>query len=113
LGNNNIIYAYTDTAGCVGRDTSVINVSTCTGLAEQNATYISIFPNPGAGIFHFRTEDIADEIRITDVQGRVMKALVPTSRQFDMDLRTFSDGHYLVQVRRGDQFSTHPLVIRH
>jgi PKD repeat protein len=113
LGNKNIIYAYTDTAGCVGRDTSIINVSTCTGLAEQNATYISIFPNPGAGIFHFRTEDIADEIRITDVQGRVMKALIPTSRQFDMDLRTFSDGHYLVQVRRGDQVSTYPLLIRH
>ncbi|MBK7886716.1 MAG: PKD domain-containing protein [Bacteroidetes bacterium] len=111
VGNKNVIYAYTDTAGCIGRDTSVITVDPCSGIGEINSAGIHLYPNPGTGVFQLTMKDQAALILVMDNQGKEVFRRVPESKQQLLDLSREAEGVYLLMVLdKNNEFSM-PFVI--
>ncbi|MBK7966264.1 MAG: PKD domain-containing protein [Bacteroidetes bacterium] len=92
VGNKNVIYAVTDSAGCVGRDTSVIVVDPCSGVAELNEIGLQLYPNPSNGIFTIKFTKLVDEIIITDAIGKVIETIIPSGQQLEFDLSKKTSG---------------------
>jgi Secretion system C-terminal sorting domain len=111
LGNKNIVYSWADSTGCTGRDTSVITVSTCAGLADINGTTIKAFPNPGDGMFRIESGVIADLMTVTDIAGREVLQLIPSATSTLIDLRKQETGVYTLLVHYRGEEATMKLVI--
>ncbi|MBL0096006.1 MAG: T9SS type A sorting domain-containing protein [Bacteroidetes bacterium] len=94
IGNKSVVYAYTDTAGCVGRDTSVIAVDPCSGIGEVDNGKIGIYPNPGSGLFQITLLEEAELITVNDILGKEIVRLIPTSGQILIDLSREEAGTY-------------------
>lgn len=112
LGVKNILYTYTDTAGCTASDTSQISVNVCTGLNSIGAPALQIYPNPSTGLLFVQLQEQADEITISDVGGRLVQRFTPASAEFTLDLREEPAGNYLLRVRIGNSVLTRPVVLR-
>jgi len=113
LGNKNIVYSWADSTGCTGRDTSVITVSTCAGLADINGTTIKAFPNPGDGMFRIESGVIADLMTVTDIAGREVLQLIPSATSTLIDLRKQETGVYTLLVRyRGEEAAMKLIIAR-
>lgn len=111
IGNKNIIYTYTDTAGCIGRDTSVITVNSCTGIEQLGGTNVSVYPNPGNGVFTVELGVTPDLVVVTDLAGREVYRGVPSDRKFAVDLSTGQAGAYSLSIRYQEESATIPLMI--
>ena len=113
LGNKNVIYSFTDTiTGCIGRDTSVINVSTCSGLNVLSQEILNIYPNPGTGLFTVNLARIADEIYVTDIYGKLVTTIRPLSTTVIVDLTSKAEGVYLLKAVVNGSEHTFPLMIK-
>jgi len=112
LGNKNVIYAVTDSAGCVGRDTSVIVVSTCSGITELNEIGLELFPNPTSGMINVKYTSNVDVITITDALGKIIETILPTTKQLQIDLSKAADGMYFLNVRNEKGIYAMPFMIK-
>jgi hypothetical protein len=75
LGNQNIVYTYTDSNGCVSSSSDIILVNPCTGIAEYGTESGMIaFPNPATDnvSVKWNQEFGMNRIEIADVTGRVV-----------------------------------------
>jgi hypothetical protein len=75
LGNQNIVYTYTDSNGCVSSSSDIILVNPCTGIAEYGTESGMIaFPNPATDNISVKWNAGFDmnRIEIVDVTGRVV-----------------------------------------
>ena len=111
-GNKNVIYAVTDSAGCVGRDTSVIVVDPCSGVAELNEIGLQLYPNPSNGIFTIKFTKLVDEIIITDAIGKVIETIIPSGQQLEFDLSKKTSGVYFINVTCADKKYSLPFMIK-
>lgn len=111
LGNKNIVYSWTDTTGCIGRDTSVITVSTCAGIGDIAGNIISVYPNPGSGMFTIDAGIIPDKIEVKDLMGREIVALIPADRRIQLDITAAAAGVYTLTIRYKDDVTALPLQI--
>lgn len=112
LGNKNVIYAVTDSAGCVGRDTSVIVVDPCSGIAELNEIGLQLYPNPSSGVINIMTYALLDRISISDATGKVMETIIPSSQQLQLDLSKKASGTYFLNVSVKDKKYSLPFMIK-
>jgi len=112
VGNKNVIYTYTDSAGCVGRDTSVITVDPCSGIGEVSEIGLQFYPNPGSGIFRINQVESVSLITIHDVFGKELKRLVPTTNQIILDMTTAADGVYLLRVLQNEKVYSSPFILK-
>lgn len=111
IGNHNVIYTYTDTAGCIGRDTSVINVSACTGLEQFAGANVQVYPNPGSGVFNVELGVIPDLVVVTDIMGREIIRVTPANSKFVVDLSNFNAGTYNLKLRYEKEEKSTPIVV--
>ncbi|MBK9639545.1 MAG: PKD domain-containing protein [Bacteroidetes bacterium] len=112
VGNKNVIYSFTDTAGCVGHDTSVIVVDPCSGVAELNEIGLQLYPNPSNGVFTVKFTKLVDEIIITDAIGKVIETIIPSGQQLEFDLSKKASGVYFINVTSVDKKYSLPFMIR-
>lgn len=112
VGNKNVIYAVTDSAGCVGRDTSVIVVDPCSGVAEVNEIGLQLYPNPSDGIFNVKFTKYVNEFIITDVVGKVIQSISSINQQQLIDLSKEASGVYFLNVTREEKQYSLPFMIR-
>jgi PKD repeat protein len=112
VGNKNVIYAVTDSAGCVGRDTSVIVVDPCSGIAEVEEIGLKLYPNPGNGNISISNTRKVDVFIITDAQGKIIETLQPTDKRVQLDLSKEASGVYFLNVTSGDKKYSLPFLIR-
>ncbi len=113
LGAKNIIYAYTDSAGCVGRDTSVITVDPCSGIGEIEKAGISLYPNPGTGLFQLKMKESAQRVTVTGSDGRQVYERIAPPKQWVLDLSKEAEGLYILQVQEnGNSYSLPFLIAR-
>lgn len=111
LGNKNIIYSWTDTAGCIGRDTSVITVSTCAGIGEIAGSIVTVYPNPGHGVFTVDAGIIPDLVEVKDLMGREIFAVIPSDRRILLDITNAAAGVYTLNIRYKNDVTALPLQI--
>lgn len=111
LGNKNIVYSWTDTTGCIGRDTSVITVSTCAGIGEIGGNIVSVYPNPGNGVFTVDAGITPDLVEVKDLMGRDIFAVIPADRRILMDISNAAAGVYTLNIRYKSEVTTLPIQI--
>lgn len=70
---------------------------------------LDIYPNPSRGNFTVRAKNKIDEIRISDMTGRIVYECRPGSLTAPLQLE--SDGIYFVQVRSENKLSNLKLVV--
>jgi hypothetical protein len=72
IGNQVILYSYTDANGCSNESSDTITVDACLGLGSEDITVFGIYPNPGNAEFFFSTPEMIQEFQIIDVNGRLV-----------------------------------------
>ncbi len=112
VGNKNVIYAVTDSAGCVGRDTSVIVVDPCAGVAEVKEIGLQLYPNPSNGVFNVKFAKQVDEMTITDAFGKVIETIIPSGQQLQLDLSKEVSGVYFINVWCAETKYSLPFMLR-
>lgn len=110
-----------NTYGCA--DSAKINIifsfGACTSIHEKvNPSALSIYPNPGQGIFTLKIEPVAGPFRLTvyDLLGIVvhqeeMKAR-PGKFLQDLDFSSLKSGVYIIRITSQQEDRTLKLVIR-
>lgn len=91
-----------DTSSCY----QVNNVGLSTLVAEES---IKIFPNPSSGLITITCEnEIANQINIKGLDGREILTSVNSFNEFQIDLGSYSDGIYLIEL----MFDSHVIIRR-
>jgi hypothetical protein len=89
-GNYDVTYSYTDANNCSGFDVVTFTVSTCLGLANENATVFTIYPNPTTGLVNVNGLVAGDKIQVYTAEA--------TNSTITVDLNSFANGTYVIFV---------------
>ncbi|MFN0188559.1 MAG: PKD domain-containing protein [Bacteroidia bacterium] len=112
VGNKNVIYSVTDSAGCVGRDTSVIVVDPCAGVEEVAEIGLQLYPNPSAGIINIKFTKRVDQIIITDAIGKVVETIIPWGQQLQLDLSKEASGVFFINAYCEEKKYSMPFMLK-
>lgn len=103
----------TDANGCTDQVTVV--VSSQVGLLEVNDVKVSVYPNPGNGIFFVQLSSIkssSDMIIVRDAIGREVVSMNVTKTISTIDLSTQESGVYFVEITSGSAKVTQKVVLQ-
>ncbi len=99
-------------AGCTANDEIVVDFQDCAGI-EENQILANIYPNPTFGMVNIDLSMNLSNANITliDLQGK----LLFSNNQFNgqnlsIDLNSYSNGMYLLQIEQKNQISQFKLV---
>ena len=89
-------------------------------IPESAATTMTVFPNPGEGLFSFQLDNtVADELEVMiyDMDAKLLKQYtydVSTASGFrgEADLTNYPAGQYILVARNGAQTFTEKLLIQ-
>lgn len=100
-----------------GTDAIVVTVQNCsTGMIENGLTQLSIFPNPGEGIFTLRLPtEIKGKpavLKITDLLGETVLEKTATQSSLEFDLHGQAKGVYLVTVQCEGKTYTGKIILK-
>lgn len=119
-----------DEKGCIGYDTINVTFDPCASIKDTSIEpYISIFPNPSSGKFkilfsesslkHLGTRgDLNEEleVKIMNIQGQLLRkqsfAIDHDIFTADMDISSFGEGVYYIQLRNTEFVKILKLIIR-
>ena len=104
------IVAVLDNNGCINSDT--INVTITVGMADLEIDGITIYPNPASNqIFVQSSNANKFDIRMIDGQGRILYNATSVQSRSSLNLSTYAEGIYTLQIISGDKVSTRMVVI--
>ena len=92
------------------------NVSiNCTGIVSNNNIYINkvikIYPNPSKGKIFIETDEIMNNIIITDILGNIIFKYNRLSNRKEIDLSFVENGVYLVNISSDNQKIIEKIII--
>jgi hypothetical protein len=88
----------TDANNCVKTDSVYVNF--VTGIEELNAAGISVFPNPVNDVIIINSEKMEiDEIKIYDINGKLIKHEIINSSNLEVDVTEFETGIYFINMK--------------
>ena len=101
----------TDNNGCVNMTTLTQSVNACTDLLVQNGikSGITIYPNPGNGIFSVELPTVSN-VTIVDVLGKVVYTQTLEEGKHTIDLTNFNTGVYVLKAEKNGEVKTLRLV---
>jgi GEVED domain/Secretion system C-terminal sorting domain len=112
LGNQVIVYTYTDVNGCAATATDSITVDPCTGVVDFGSlTNATVYPNPTLDYFTLDlgyVPNSAVTVEIMNSLGQRVDAFTMTSDKKQIDLGVYESGVYSVRLTDG----TNTAVIR-
>ena len=81
-----------------------------------DANYFSIFPNPSKGVFNMRMAAINEfDYDLYDITGKLIyqeRNIVPTNREYQLDLTSLSSGMYLLKIVSDGYQTTKKLILK-
>lgn len=92
-------------AGCVNTAILTQSVSACTGLTDSyNNLLMSIFPNPGNGIFYISMSENNNgkELELYTTEGKLLKQFKTTELLIELNLNDYSNGLYILKVKENN-----------
>ncbi len=111
FGIYQIVYNYTDANNCSNSATDSIYVDVCTGFENTFlATNWTIFPNPSENEFTIFTNEINNEIWVTDMLGKVIVQTI--YNQTNVNLQITESGVYIVFMKTKQGVSQKKLIIK-
>ncbi len=82
------------------------------GIADVlNAADITVYPNPGQGIFTIQSPGWLQYVTVYDTKGQTVYAKSLAQKEFSLDLQGFPSGLYYVQLHDGSRFITKKVVL--
>lgn len=113
LGSFDVILTASTDDGCVTADAVVVTIEICSGINEQEAERIEIYPNPSHQSFQIDFPYAGDfAIALLDQTGRVVWTGNAVSAQQTYRVQTnLSTGVYYCRVSGNDQSWSAPLII--
>ncbi len=104
IGNNTIIYTYTDSNSCSASDTSYLNVEICTSIDEKENSGIRIYPTVSSEyitIDGYGNSLNGLQIIIMDLLGNVVytEKINNNFTEFKINIPHLSSGKYQIQIR--------------
>lgn len=110
IGEYNLTYTYTDEFGCFNSDQTTVIVTSCTGIGDNAASTLQVYPNPTQGLMTISidaTDFNQARIRVIDLVGKVVfeqnEVNINGAYSTTVDLSTMPQGVYFVTVSGGDK----------
>jgi hypothetical protein len=97
-GTYDVTYSYTDGNNCSGFDVVTFTVSTCLGLASENETAFTIYPNPTTGVVNVNGLIAGDKIQVYTADGKLLFSTEAINSTLTFDLNAFANGTYVIFV---------------
>jgi len=99
-GTHSLVYAYSDSLGCSGADTSSVFVDICLGMNSAGEINFSVSPNPNNGTFaiDFGTSQNNALVELIDVTGRAVQSNTVSGSHATLNCETQPSGIYFVRV---------------
>ena len=103
----------TNSNGCEGVDSVTVSIETCTGISEELAAKLRVYPNPTSDVLNLEipSELKLEQIRISDASGRIVFEESMQTQQFQVKLGEFVPGTYLLELS-GDGFIVHQRIVK-
>jgi hypothetical protein len=109
----NASYTVTGTGsnGCKGNAVASFIVTTCTGVDKHAAGGLTVFPNPGPGVYQigFAGEG-KRHIAVIDLTGRKVLDATTTASSHELNLANFAAGVYYLQIEGAGEHHTVKLI---
>jgi FtsP/CotA-like multicopper oxidase with cupredoxin domain len=80
--------------------TNVIQLNTDLDINKVLNDELAIYPNPGTGIFNFKTLTINGNLQIYDITGQLIFSTIINQYTTSIDLTSFSKGIYLLKYNQ-------------
>lgn len=65
---------------------------------DESAIDINIFPNPSTDVVNITTNEIAESIQILSADGTILKSIVPSGSQSNINISDLATGQYFVVI---------------
>jgi hypothetical protein len=118
VGQADIWVDVSDIGATVRRDSISINFLDCASIFEfSGGVKVTVFPNPGRGIFEISAENLEDnlEITVTDINGRViLEKVMETSgikSTCQVDLSGNLTGSYILRLSTGGKIRVERVIL--
>lgn len=112
LGTWTIDYTFVDANGCEGTASATITVDPCVGI-EENSIDLGIYPNPTNGQVTVLSTMNINSFKVYDNLGRViLSENTFTQNQFVIDLSSFADGLYNLQVNADGKSQRAKIILK-
>ncbi|MGV3613027.1 MAG: PKD domain-containing protein [Fluviicola sp.] len=111
LGSETITYSYTDgTTSCTNTATNTINVEECLGLTDNEINTVSVYPNPTDGKLTLSNVAANTTFNVVSVSGQVVLSGVVSTTANTIDLSSFENGIYVLQLTQEQGLQTIRIV---
>jgi hypothetical protein len=111
---NPVIYQVSAQNGDIKEWTVVVKIET--GLTEEMADGLILFPNPSEGKFYFETAYAAGEpieLQVMDLTGRVVYQTVTSNLdKAEIDLSDHPKGMYFIRIKSGEMVVNRKVIIQ-
>lgn len=121
VGNGSVVFTLSATSenNCTGTDQVMVTFKDCTGIADFSGVMsVSIFPNPGQGIFHLQldaTRPLNLNLKVVNTLGKVVydKQNVPVDGRtlYTLNLSDQPEGMYVLTVYDSQSSLSRKIVI--
>ncbi|MFO7978946.1 MAG: choice-of-anchor J domain-containing protein [Bacteroidales bacterium] len=81
-------------------------------VIEQDLANTSIYPNPAQSNLNVTSDQMIRDIRIINMQGKVIQTFQPESQHYMLNINSLKNGIYLIQVLTDEGSSTHRVIIQ-
>lgn len=94
----------------IGYDTAYTCLSGLNGISTMTDLELLVCPNPSTGLIKFISDNLVDEVQVTDLLGKVIYRSTPASKEsvFSIEIR----GVYFAIFRTSRGYATKKLVIQ-
>lgn len=93
-------------------DTSACYNITGVGINDVSSSITGIYPNPAINEFFVETNETAQEIIISDLNGKIVLQQIPVSPKTKISVKGLSSGTYIVGIRKDDCIEQHRISIK-
>lgn len=85
--------------------TSVIN-------PKEDKIDLIVYPDQSNSILYCKSAELFDYACLIDISGRIIKEYKPQNKEFSMDISSFSNGVYLLQLKNNNGNYSRKIIIR-
>jgi hypothetical protein len=105
-------YTVTGTSnGCSASATATVTVNNCsTGIANAK-NQVSVYPNPAASQFNIQLSENGTALSVFDLSGKKLFTRNVNGLQAHLDLSSYPDGIYLLEITSGSG-SIHKKIVK-
>ena len=100
IGTYQITGIYIDANGCSGSSNLSLTVVDCASIDEGSIPNVKILPNPNQGVFIVVGAPVHSQLKVMDLNGKVVFSQVTVSFNQDIKLPEISNGFYYMEIEQ-------------